>query len=118
MALEVSVEKNERDAQNNLEKLQRLQQEYQVLKIEKNDLKTSYETLSAERDQLQGKIAELEAQKATIEEREKQYQVQVASFEGHIAWLIASLKDSSEQQTDIQPLKKHVLVQRRRMHQM
>ena len=52
MALEVSVEKNEREAQNNLAELQKLQQEYQGLKIEKNDLKVSYETLSAEKNQL------------------------------------------------------------------
>ena len=75
MALKVSVEKNERDAQNNLEELQRLHQEYQVLNIEKNDLKVSYETLSVEKDQLQRKIVELEAHKVTTEEREKQYQV-------------------------------------------
>ena len=45
-------------------------------------------------------------------------QVQVASFEGHIASLTTSLKDSSEQKTDIQPVKEHVLAQRRRMHQL
>ena len=60
----------------------------------------------------------MEAQKATIEEREKQYQVQVVSFEGQIGSLIASLKDSNEQQTNIQPLKEHVLAQRRKMHQL
>ena len=64
--------------------------------MEKNGLKVSYETLSARKDQLQSKIVELETLKATIEEREKQLQVQVASFEGHIASLTASLKDASE----------------------
>ena len=47
MALEVSIEKTEKDAQNSLEELQRLQLEHQVLKTEKNDLQVSYETLSA-----------------------------------------------------------------------
>ena len=75
MALEVSVEKNERDAQNSLAKLQKIQLEYQVLKIENNDLKVSYEALSAKKDQLQRKIVELEAQKVTTKEREKKYQV-------------------------------------------
>ena len=60
----------------------------------------------------------MEAQKVTAEEREKQYQVQVAGFEGQIASLTASLKDASEQKTDIQLVKEHVLAQRRRMHQL
>ena len=53
-----------------------------------------------------------------MEEKEKQFQVQVADFEGQITSLAASLKDASEQQTNIQPLKEHVLAQRRRMHQL
>ena len=75
MALEVSVEKTEKDAENNLSELQRLQLEHQVLKTKKDDLQVSYETLSAEKDQLQSRIGELEVEKATIEEREKQYQI-------------------------------------------
>ena len=118
MALEVLVEKNERGAQNSLAELHKIQLEYQVLKTEKNDLKVSYETLSAEKDQLQSKVVEMEAQRATIEEREKQNQVQITSFEGQIASLIASLKDSNEQKTDTHPVKEHVLAQRRRMHQL
>ena len=50
MALEVSVEKNERDAQNSLAELQKIQLEYQVLKTENNDHKVSYEALSVEKD--------------------------------------------------------------------
>ena len=49
---------------------------------------------------------------------EKQYQVQVTTFEGYIASLIASPKDASEQQTDIHFLKEYVLDQRIRMHQL
>ena len=75
MALEVSVENDERDAQNNLVELQRLQQEYQVLKTEKYELKASYETFSAEKGQLQSRVVELEAQRATMEETENQFQV-------------------------------------------
>ena len=67
MTLEVSMERIGKDAQNNLEKVQRLQQEYQMLKTEKTDLKVSYENMNAEKDQLQSNIVELEAQKATIE---------------------------------------------------
>ena len=49
MAFEVSVEKIEKDAQNNLAELQRLQLEHQMLKTEKNDLQVSYKTLGAEK---------------------------------------------------------------------
>ena len=75
VALEVSVEKMEKDAQNNLAELQRLHLEHQVLKTEKDDIQVSCETLSVEKDQLQRRIAELETEKATTEEREKQYQI-------------------------------------------
>ena len=51
-----------------------------------------------------------------MEEKEKQFQVQVAYFEGQINSLAASLKDASEQQTNIHPLKEHVQAQWRRMH--
>ena len=61
----------------------------------------SYETLSAEKTQLQNKVIELELEKAATEEREKQYQMQVAILEGHNASLTASLKDASEQKTDV-----------------
>ena len=52
MTLEVSMERTGKDAHNNLAELQRLEQEYQVLKTENDELKASYETLSAEKDQL------------------------------------------------------------------
>ena len=81
MTLEVSEEKTEKDAQNSLAELQRLQLENQVLKTKKDDIQVSYETLSVEKDQLQSIIVELETEKATTEEREKQYQIQVAALE-------------------------------------
>ena len=49
VALEVSVEKMEKDAQNRLAKLQRLQLAHQVLKTEKDDIQVSYETLSVDK---------------------------------------------------------------------
>ena len=39
-------------------------------------------------------------------------------MEGQNASLTASLKDASEQKTDVHPLKEHVLAQRRRIHQL
>ena len=53
-----------------------------------------------------------------MEEKEKQFQVQAVDFEGQIASLTTSLKQADEQQTNIQPLKEHVLAQRRIMHQL
>ena len=82
MALEVSVEKTEKDAHSSLAKLQRLQLEHQILKTKKNDLQVSYERLGAEKVQLQNKVIELESEKAATKEKEKQYQMQVAVLEG------------------------------------
>ena len=88
------------------------------MKTEKNDLKMSYENLSAEKVQLQNKVIELESENAVTEEKEKQYQMQVAVLEGQNASLTASLKDAMEQKTDVQPLKEHVLNQRRKIHHL
>ena len=77
-----------------------------------------YETLSAEKTQLQNRVMELESKKAATEEKEKQYQMQLAVLEGQNASLTASLKDAMEQKTDVQPLKEHVLAQRRKIHHL
>ena len=92
--------------------------EQQVLKSKKDNLEVSYETLSAEKTQLQNMVIELKSEKAATEEKEKQYQMQVAVLEGQNASLTTSLKDANEQKTDVQPLKEHVLAQRRRSHQL
>ena len=89
--LEIFAGNMEKDAHNSLAELQRLQLEHQVLKSEKDNLQVSYETLSAEK---------------------------VAVLEGQNASLTTSLKDASEQKTDVQPLKEHALAQRRRIHQL
>ena len=49
----------EKNAQDNLPELQKLQLEHQMLKTKRNDLQVSYENLSAEKDRLQSKVAEL-----------------------------------------------------------
>ena len=67
---------------------------------------------------MQNRVIELESEKAATEEKEKQYQLQVVVLEGHNASLIASLKDDMEQKTDVQPLKEHVLTQRREIHHL
>ena len=69
-ALEFSAGKMEKDAQNSLAKLQRLQLEHQVLKFEKDNIQVSYETLSVEKVQLQNRVIELELEKVDTEEKE------------------------------------------------
>ena len=44
--------------------------------------------------------------------------MQVEALEEKNTSLIASLKDAVEQKTDIQPLKEHVLTQRKKIHQL
>ena len=44
--------------------------------------------------------------------------MQVAALEEQNNSLTTSLKDSMEQKTDIQPLKEHVLIQRKMIHQI
>ena len=44
--------------------------------------------------------------------------MQVAALEEQTNSLTASLMDAMEQNTDIQPLKEHVLIQRKRIHQI
>ena len=67
---------------------------------------------------MQNRVTELESKKAATEEREKQYQMQVAVLEGQNATLTTSLKDAIEQKTDFQPLKEHVLTERRKTHHL
>ena len=60
----------------------------------------------------------METEKAATEEREKQYQIQVAALEEQNTSLTTSLKDAIEQKTNFQPLKEHVLTQRRKIHHL
>ena len=58
---------------------------------------------------MQNMVIELESEKDATEEKEKQYQRHVAVLEGHNASLTTSLKDATEQKTNVHPLKEHVL---------
>ena len=89
-----------------------------MLKSKKDNLQVSYETLSVEKNQLQRNIVKSEEERDTIEEREKQYQVQVATLEEQNTSLTTSLKDAIEHKTDFQPLKEHVLTQKRKIHHL
>ena len=60
----------------------------------------------------------MELQKTTTEGRAKHYETQVAALEDQKASLEFLLKVENEQRTDIEPLKKHALTLRSKIHQM
>ena len=62
--------------------LERVQQEYQELRVEK--------------EQLLEKIEDLELQKATLEESEKQSQEQKTKLQEHISSLTTALEEAKE----------------------
>ena len=65
----------------------KLQQEYQGLRIEK--------------EQLLGKIGELELQKATLEESERQSQGQTTELREQVTSLTSALEEDREQQVNL-----------------
>ena len=67
---------------------------------------------------MESKVTELEIEKAAAEKKEKQYQIQIAVLEEQKISLTASLKGAMEQKADIRPLKEHVLILRKRIHQI
>ena len=81
--------------------LDKMQQEYQELRVEK--------------EQLLGKIEDLELQNTTLEANEKQSQEQETRLQEHITSLIAALEEEKEQQVSLQPFKEHVLAQKAKM---
>ena len=57
-------------------------------------------------------------QKTIAEGKDKHYETQVVALETQKASLEVSLKEANEQKTDIEPLKKHALALRSKIHQM
>ena len=68
-----------------------------------------YQELRAEKEQLLSRIGELELQKATLEESERQSQGQNVELKEQITSLKASLEEAKEQQVSLQPFKEHIL---------
>ena len=81
-------------------------------------MKSSIEELSKEKGSLENKVAEPGMQKTIVGGKAKHYVTQVVALETHKASLEVSLKAAMEQKTDIEPLKKHVLALRSKIHQM
>ena len=57
-------------------------------------------------------------QKTTADRKAKLYETQVVALENQKVSLEVSLKAAMEQKTDIEPLKKHALALRSKLHQM
>ena len=81
-----------------------MQQEYQELRVEK--------------EQLLGKIEDLELQKTTLEASETKSQEQETKLQEHITSLSKALVEAKEQQVNIRPFKEHVLAQKAKMLQL
>ena len=60
----------------------------------------------------------MEIEKVATEEKEKQYQMQIVALEEQKKSLTTSLKGAMEQKADIRPLKEHVMILRKRIHQI
>ena len=71
-----------------------------------------------EKSILESKLIELEEQKTTAEGKAKLYETQIAALEEQKNSLTASLKSAMEQKVDIEPLKKHALMLRNKIHQI
>ena len=84
--------------------LERVQQEYQELRVEK--------------EQFLGNIEDLELKKTTLEANEKQAQEQEMKLREQISSLATALEEAKEQQVDLQPFKEHVLAQKAKMLQL
>ena len=76
------------------------------------------QSLRAEKEQLLGRIGELELQKATLEGSERQSQGQNAELKEQITLLTAALEEAKEQQVSLYPFKEHILAKRSKMHQL
>ena len=88
------------------------------MKAEKNNLQVLVEELNKEKSKLERKVTELEEQKITAEGKDKLYETQIAALEEEKSSLVASLKLAIEQKVDIEPLKKHSPMLRRKIHQI
>ena len=67
---------------------------------------------------MEGKVTELEEQNTTAEGKAKLYETQIVALEDQKNSLAASLKSPMEKKVDIQPLNKHALMLKKKIHQM
>ena len=96
----------------------KLQQRYQVLEAERDNLRLSFEELNNKKGKLEDKVTKLEVKRTTMEGKSKLYETQIVALEDQKNSLEVSLKTTMEQEADVEPLKKHDLTLRNKIHQM
>ena len=115
-ALVLLVNNIERESKATLGECEKLQERHQFLEAERDSLKSSIEELTREKGILENNVAELELQKIIAEGKSKLYETQVVALENQKDSLEVSLKVAMEQKIDINPLKKHSLALRSKIH--
>ena len=81
-------------------------------------MQQEYQELNVEKEQLLGRIEDLELQKTTWEANEKKAQEQERKLKEHISSLTTALEEARGQQVNLQPFKEHVLAQKAKMLQL
>ena len=72
-----------------------------------------------EKGRLENKVTELEVQRTIVEGKSKLYETQIVALEDQKNSLEDSLKTwAMEQEADVEPLKKHALMLKNKIHQM
>ena len=79
---------------------EKLQQIYQMLEAERDNLRLSIEDSNKEKRELEGEVTELEVQKTTVEGKTKLYKIQIVALEKQNNSLAASLKTTMEHKVD------------------
>ena len=72
--LVISVGNIEKENQATLEEFEKLQQRYQMLEAERDNIRLLVEELNKGKRELEGKVIELEVQKTTLEGKAKLYE--------------------------------------------
>ena len=88
------------------------------MEVERDNLRLSVEELDKENGKLEDKVIEMEVQRTTAEGKAKLYETQIAALENQKNSLEFSLKTTIEQEANVEPLKKHALMLRNKIHQM
>ena len=101
-----------------LSDLERLQEAYQILEVERDALVLSNTIISGEKKDLEGNISGLETQKATTDTQEEELRARVAELEAQNNSLEVQLKATNERKIDISPLREHAILLRRKIYQV
>ena len=92
----ISAGNIEKNSKTTLIELAKLQQKYQSLEAERDELRLSAEEWNKEKGKLEGQVTELEVQKTTAEGKAKLYETQIATLEDQNNSLAMSLNTALE----------------------